>query len=295
MAETNQDMASGAHGAATASRYIRWGGNFVLGGAVLVVAVAFIAATLARYGIIAKLSGFFGFMMMLNPSRVLVISGLVVLGLAMWRKTGPRWQAALGTVLAGAMLFLIYTTVILPARSVPLLHDITTNVDSPPEFAALSLREDNLVPFQSMEEWRSAHRQGYPDIGPIVINKSPAEVLADARALAEGKSWTIASIDTGATMADRSEVAGAAEAEAAEAADAGMEAADAAPVSGAGQLEATVYAGYVRFMDDVIVKVTPVEDGSTRVDMRSVSRIGVSDLGYNAARIREFLAELQAM
>ena len=58
--------------------------------------------------------------------------------------------------------------------------------------------------------------------------------------------------------------------------------------------EATAYAGYLRFRDDVIVKVSPVVDGSSRVDMRSVSRVGLSDLGYNAARIREFLGELQA-
>ena len=60
-------------------------------------------------------------------------------------------------------------------------------------------------------------------------------------------------------------------------------------------LEGTAYAGYLKFRDDVIVEVTPVEDGSSRVDMRSVSQVGVSDLGYNAARIREFLSDLQAM
>ena len=84
-------------------------------------------------------------------------------------------------------------------------------------------------------------------------------MLADARALAEQRGWDIASVD---------------------------------PLSG--HMEATAYAGYIRFMDDVIVEVTPIADGSTRVDMRSVSRVGMSDLGYNAERIRDFLRDLQA-
>ena len=92
----------------------------------------------------------------------------------------------------------------------------------------------------------------------IIIDRAPEEVLANARALAEERGWEIAAYD-----------------------------------AASGHMEATAYAGYIRFMDDVVVEVTPVQDGSTRVDMRSVSRVGVSDLGYNAARIEEFLADLR--
>ncbi|MCZ6645634.1 MAG: DUF1499 domain-containing protein, partial [SAR324 cluster bacterium] len=48
------------------------------------------------------------------------------------------------------------------------------------------------------------------------------------------------------------------------------------------------------FKDDVVVRITPVKGGS-RLDMRSVSRVGRSDVGANAARIRKFLAELSAL
>ena len=161
--------------------------------------------------------------------------------------------------LALVMIALFYALVIRPGSAVPPLHDVTTDLDDPPEFRTLTLREDNLVGFNNIEEWRSAHREGYPDIAPIIIDKAPARVLADARALAEQRGWDIASVD---------------------------------PLSG--HMEATAYAGYIRFMDDVIVEVTPIADGSTRVDMRSVSRVGMSDLGYNAERIRDFLRDLQA-
>jgi uncharacterized protein (DUF1499 family) len=47
------------------------------------------------------------------------------------------------------------------------------------------------------------------------------------------------------------------------------------------------------FTDDVVVRI--VADGvGSKVDVRSKSRVGRSDLGQNAKRIRTFLQELQA-
>jgi hypothetical protein len=50
---------------------------------------------------------------------------------------------------------------------------------------------------------------------------------------------------------------------------------------------------FFRFKDDVVVRVRPTEDGTgSIVDMRSISRVGVSDLGANAKRVRSFIADL---
>ena len=241
------------------SRLSRWVGNFALGGAILAVVIAAVSLTLARYGIIGKLPGFIGFMMLLNPLRALAVIALIGIVIAALRKTGIGWRSPVALAVSLAMLAVIYTQVIIPGGKAPRLHDITTNVDDPPQFVSLPLRPDNLIPFDNIEEWRAAHRQGYPDLGPVIINKSPREVLAEARALAESKGWDVVSVD-----------------------------------EAAGHMEAVAYAGYIRFMDNVIVEVTPIADGSTRVDMRSTSRVGLSDIGYNAKRIREFLSELQA-
>ena len=46
------------------------------------------------------------------------------------------------------------------------------------------------------------------------------------------------------------------------------------------------------FKDDIVVRVRP-EGAGSRVDVRSMSRVGLSDLGANAARVRAFLARLQ--
>ena len=62
-----------------------------------------------------------------------------------------------------------------------------------------------------------------------------------------------------------------------------------------GHVEATASVSFIRFHDDVVLRITPTADGKgSRVDMRSVSRIGISDFGVNAKRIRAFLKSLAA-
>jgi uncharacterized protein (DUF1499 family) len=63
--------------------------------------------------------------------------------------------------------------------------------------------------------------------------------------------------------------------------------------AGAGRLEAVATTRWLRFKDDVVVRLRDRPDGGTRVDVRSKSRIGRSDLGTNARRIRAFLHALR--
>lgn len=60
----------------------------------------------------------------------------------------------------------------------------------------------------------------------------------------------------------------------------------------AGALEATDTSLFFRFKDDVVLRARPAPGGGTQVDMRSISRVGGSDVGVNARRIRAFLADL---
>ena len=59
-----------------------------------------------------------------------------------------------------------------------------------------------------------------------------------------------------------------------------------------GVIEATTRSFWFGFTDDIVVRVLPDGSGS-RIDMRSVSRVGRSDLGANAGRIRRFQAQLR--
>jgi uncharacterized protein (DUF1499 family) len=60
----------------------------------------------------------------------------------------------------------------------------------------------------------------------------------------------------------------------------------------AGRIEATATTTWFGFKDDVVIRIEPAEQGS-RIDVRSVSRVGRGDVGANAARIRAYVAKLQ--
>ncbi len=157
------------------------------------------------------------------------------------------------------------------ASSVPAIHDVATNLDDLPRFAVLEVRADNLenVPASEgataklppLERWKAIHRQGYPDLRTVSVPGSVADVTRRAEALARSRGWPIARSD---------------------------------PAAGA--LEATDTTLFFRFKDDVVVRVRldPARPGTSLVDMRSISRVGGSDIGVNAARIRSFLSDLQA-
>src|SRR6266702_2616661 len=62
---------------------------------------------------------------------------------------------------------------------------------------------------------------------------------------------------------------------------------------GGGRIEATATTAWFGFKDDVVIRVTPRGADSAVVDMRSKSRVGKSDVGANAARIRDYFAALK--
>lgn len=233
-------------------------GIVALVGAGLALILAVVPITMARYDMIGKLTGFLWFFKAQSVAGVSAIIAALALIIGLIRKSGPKWPSAIALVVCATIMAVALFMVIIPASRVPKLHDITTNVDNPPQFHAIKLRTDDLVPFKTEAQWKAALRAGYPNIKPIIIDRNPQQVLSQARTLVEMRGWKLVSFDPQA-----------------------------------GQLEAIAYAGYPRFHDDVLVKVTPIADGSTRVDMRSVSEVGVSDLGYNARRIERFLADLQ--
>jgi uncharacterized protein (DUF1499 family) len=65
---------------------------------------------------------------------------------------------------------------------------------------------------------------------------------------------------------------------------------DASPMEG--RLEASHTSFWYGFTDDMVVRITETPEG-IRVDVRSKSRVGRSDLGQNAKRIRAFLAQFK--
>jgi hypothetical protein len=226
--------------------------------AALAVVVAFVGMTLARYDLIGKLTGFMSFFYMIPVAGVAALLGLVALVMN-WRTGWPAARKALGAIVIGGGAFVAASMAMAPAREVPMIHDITTNLENLPSFTALSIPEDNLRGVETVANWEKLHREGYADLTGIIVAMTPAEVIAKAEELAKARGWTV---------------------EAAKPAE--------------GRLEAVAYASWIRFEDIVVVRATDVGGGKTQVDMRSISKVGISDVGENAKRIREFLGALQA-
>ena len=146
------------------------------------------------------------------------------------------------------------------ARRVPPIHDITTDLADPPRFkAVLAARGSRSNPIHDPMDANVVrqHRAGYPALQPLVLPLAPDAAFARVVKTAEGSGWTVVAADPAERV-----------------------------------LEATATTSFFGFRDDIVVRVRPADAGS-RIDVRSTSRVGRSDAGANAARIRKFFEALQ--
>jgi uncharacterized protein (DUF1499 family) len=186
-----------------------------------------------------------------------------LLGLWMTRggAVGGRPQAWFG-VAVGLLLLTILLVKVLPVRSAPPIHDVTTDLDDPPAFRIAGRHPDNagrdLTYPLGGRSVPDRQRAAYPDLAPVRVALAPAAAFELALETIEALGWTMSWSN-----------------------------------AELGLIEATESSNLFRFVDDVAVRVRPDGEGSV-VDLRSTSRVGVSDLGANAERIRRFSEELQS-
>jgi uncharacterized protein (DUF1499 family) len=228
---------------------------------------ALAVAVLAALGVtLAGPSHRFG---LLGARWALALFGLAALGgiaatiLAGWGlalAVGSRaWRSVAGSVLALLVGVAAAAPLVAMARtvaSVPVIHDITTDTDDPPPFVAIQpLRagSENGVVYGGATI-AAQQKRGYPDLAPLTLPVPPDRAFARAETAARAMGWRIVAT---------------------------------APVEG--RLEASDTTRWFGFTDDIVVRVTAAPAGS-RVDVRSASRVGRSDVGVNARRIRTFLA-----
>lgn len=197
----------------------------------------------------------FGTFQYLTPAGALV--GAAGVGLALARR-GDRKAVLLcllGAGLAGlAALFPLHMR--RTARSLPFIHDISTDLADPPQFnLAVGWRGDESNPLDRADppDLADQQRGAYPDLAPLQMTATPGVALVAAAEVARSMGWEPVHVDPA------------------------ME-----------TVEATETTPWWGFRDDIVIRVRASEKGSV-VDVRSVSRVGKSDLGLNAARIRRFL------
>ena len=188
-------------------------------------------------------------------------TALVIFYLLWQRPAGIQVFVLFLSALAGLTAFYLPYRQQQIARLVPPIHDITTSIENPPAFVAIApLRASPPNPAEYLGgETSDLQRQFYPDIMSRIYIQSPDEVFTAVTEVAQEMGWEI--VD-----ADNTE----------------------------GRVEATDTTKWFGFKDDVVVRMVSGTANSTVLDVRSKSRVGRSDIGVNANRIRDFITRLNS-
>jgi uncharacterized protein (DUF1499 family) len=184
---------------------------------------------------------------------VAALLGLVGAVLSARDGSGNTKRAVAALVVALVALVVPLNTV-RQGAGVPMIHDITTDLEDPPIFVEVPrkrMNSDNSLDIDA--EVLAAQKAYYTDIGPTMLLMAKSEAFEVVREAVEASGWKVH-----------------------------------AQKANLGYIEATASTPFFGFRDDVIIRVTD-QAGTARVDMRSASRVGLSDLGVNAGRIRNFM------
>jgi uncharacterized protein (DUF1499 family) len=208
-------------------------------------------------------AGFWTFRTGFSILKYAAYLGMAAMLLSVVALAWPRWRGGHATPFIIAFVMAAFVVNVpwsfqRKARSVPPIHDISTDTERPPEFVAvLPARADAANPPEyAGAETAAQQHEAYPDVKPVLLNEPPPAAFRAAHAAAEAMGWEIVAAD-----------------------------------SAAGRIEATATTTWFGFKDDVVIRVEPADQGS-RIDVRSKSRVGRGDVGANAARIRKYTRRL---
>ena len=263
----------------------------------------FAAAALGtKFGLWDWTFGLLTMTMSLGPIVAIGSVGIAIIALIASLTKSPRKRpfiVALGAVIvAGGMLGRLLA-IGAGAASLPPIHDVQTNWSNPIMFSdelmairkasgamndvtsapVIKLSDDEKERWpgydgktvaeaqESMEQdpakaGKDDDEKPYLPINTLTVEKPKAEVLAAIKTLIEKRGWAIVTEETD-------------------------------PALETGVFEATHTSGWFGFKDDVAIHVLAGPNDTSIVDMRSVSRVGLSDIGANAKRVGNFMRDLR--
>jgi len=239
------------------NRTVAMAAKIVLGLEVLALLALAISGPFTKYEIWHFRYGLLALAGAMGLSVAALVAALVWVILSRVKKAADGGKLVAGTSVVALGLAAILGLQAAGARAVPPIHDITTDTANPPAFVAvLPLRANAMNPPDYKPEVAEKQKAGYPDLAPLTVSASPKQVFDRALEVAKAMGWEI-------VAAEATEF----------------------------RIEATATTAWMGFKDDVVIRLTAEGDG-TKIDMRSKSRVGVSDVGANAKRIRAFLSEM---
>ena len=247
----------------------RWYHKFLLALTILIPLFFLISTLGVKFGLWDWKVGLglnFKFTPILLPA--LVLSGLVGLLLSALIQPRKGFLVSGLALIIGAAGLIHGAGVKKTADSLPYIHDITTDTQDVPKFTQAILAERVKVedvntvdyvgkkdkPDGTLVSVLQSQAKAYADIRPLILEDDTAVIFGQAKAAIKQMGWDLKS----------------------ESLEAGI-------------LEATDTTFWYGFKDDVVIRIRLAEGGGSVLDIRSTSRVGRSDIGANAARIRKFL------
>lgn len=236
-----------------------WAQAILIGGVIAAVCLP-LGALGTKFGLWAFTGGF----MLLAAGAVLATLASFLGVIAYIISLRKNLLAERPTVLIGIFLGVVVLAILgmqfSAASSVPSIHNISTDTVNPPQFDKLvAIRAAAKANPLAYDTAALAAQQtaAYPWVKPLTLQASADEAVDRAEAVLRDMGLEIVSVN-----------------------------------KNVGLVEATATTFWFGFKDDVVVRVQPAANGGTQVDVRSISRVGQSDLGANAARIGEILKGL---
>ncbi len=229
-----------------------------------ILALALVAAILLPLGPLATKAGIWGFSIGLLSLAVAmglaalgIIIGVVALIVAHKRHVPASRRPIYLAMAINVAVIVFMGSQFIAAQRVPPIHNISTDVTQPPRFdKVVALRGDTSNPLDLDANTIELQQAHYPWVKPLHSDAGVAETFAKAVAVVQDMDMALVNAD-----------------------------------QEAGLVEATATTFWFGFKDDVAIRVRPDGTGS-RVDVRSISRVGLSDLGANAKRIGEILERM---
>lgn len=215
-----------------------------------------IAVLITRFNLVSfKVSG-----LLIALSLVLALL-ILIIGLVMFfkqRNNDPsNAKHAKAAILFSLIPILGLVLLVVSTRDIPRIHNITTDTQDPPTFDKIhDLRSSEHNPLEyKHEEIASLQQSAYPNIKTLVVSMSQAQAHDKALQVIDKLDWELIHDNPGQ-----------------------------------GIIEANETTALWGFTDDIVIRLrSNPRDDQVEIDLRSVSRVGMSDMGANAERIESFL------
>lgn len=190
----------------------------------------------------------------------------LVAAINIWRQGTGGTARIVFAVFLDILLLTIPLMVMAVAKDTPQINDVSTDTTTPPQFETVATMRplgSNPAAYPGAQ-FAAEQIRSYPDLKPMFVDRSADE--AYELAVEAVKRLKMSIVREQAPELERGE---------------------------AGMIEAVDRTLFMGFYDDVAVRVGG-DDERARIDIRSASRFGRSDLGANAERVRALMREISA-